>query len=522
VDEESIQPKAPLRVIGRYALYDPIAAGGMATVHLGRLLGPVGFSRTVAIKRSHPEMAADPEFVSMFLDEARLAARIRHPNVVSTLDVVALEGELFLVMDFVQGESLSRLMRASKLLEQKIPPEIACTILAGVLHGLHAAHEAKSERGEPLNIVHRDVSPQNILVGVDGIARVLDFGVAKAVGRVATTREGQIKGKLAYLAPEQLSGKNSRQSDIYAASVVLWEALTGERLFQADNPGELLNLVLYRKVAAPGELVKGLAPGLDAIVLKGLSRDPARRFATAREMAVELERKGGGQVSAVEVGEWVERIAKDAIATRAKKVAEIENYSPNDLGEANASSPRRSGAEEAAAIAAARQRGDIPHNTTTTVPELPYGARQPSGELGSAPTQSSMASISAYPPTDSRNGRARLRIVAGALALLVLVMATAMLLSKPAHNAAVTAASIAPVASIAPPLALGVAVSSEAPVAPEAAFPPGEIAVRPDAGVAAKPKLVQHVAPKKQAPDCSFPYIVDAKGIKHIRPECLH
>ena len=253
MDEESIQPKAPLRVIGRYALYDAIASGGMATVHLGRLLGPVGFSRTVAIKRSHPEIATDPEFVSMFLDEARLAARIRHPNVVSTLDVVALEGELFFVMDYVQGESLSRLMRASKLLEQKIPPAIACTILAGVLHGLHAAHEAKSERGEPLNIVHRDVSPQNILVGVDGIARVLDFGVAKAVGRIATTREGQIKGKLAYMAPEQLSGDNSRQSDIYAAAVVLWEVLTGERLFQADNPGELLNLVLHRKVPAPSE-----------------------------------------------------------------------------------------------------------------------------------------------------------------------------------------------------------------------------------------------------------------------------
>jgi eukaryotic-like serine/threonine-protein kinase len=519
VDEESIQPKGPLRVIGRYALYDPIAAGGMATVHLGRLLGPVGFSRTVAIKRSHPEMAADPEFVSMFLDEARLAARIRHPNVVSTLDVVALEGELFLVMDFVQGESLSKLMRASKLLEQKIPPEIACTIMAGALHGLHAAHEAKSERGVPLNIVHRDVSPQNILVGIDGIARVLDFGVAKAAGRVATTREGQIKGKLAYLAPEQLSGDNSRLSDIYSASVVLWEALTGERLFQADNPGELLNLVLYRKVQAPGELVKGLAPGLDEIVLKGLSRDPKQRFATAREMAVELERKGG-QVSAVEVGEWVERVAKDAIATRTKKVAEIENYAPNDLGEETTGSPRRAGAEEAAAIAAARQRGDIPYNTTTTFPELPHRARHPSSsELGSAPTQSSMASISAYPPTDSRSGRARLGIAAGTFALLLLVVTTAVLLSKPVRKESATTATVASTASSVGPPAPLPAASADTPSVTEPA-------AQPDAGAMAatvpKPKPAQRAVPKKQAPDCSFPYIVDAKGIKHIRPECLH
>jgi serine/threonine-protein kinase len=520
VDEESIEPKAPLRVVGRYALYEPIAAGGMATVHLGRLLGPVGFSRTVAIKRSHPEMAADPEFVSMFLDEARLAARIRHPNVVSTLDVVALEGELFLVMDFVQGESLSRLMRASKLLDQKIPPTIVCTIMAGVLHGLHAAHEAKSEQGAPLNIVHRDVSPQNILVGVDGIARVLDFGVAKAVTRVATTREGQIKGKLAYLAPEQLSGNNSRQSDIYSAAVVLWEALTGERLFQADNPGELLNLVLYRKIAAPGELIQGLPPGLDEIVLKGLSRDPAERFATAREMAVELERKGG-QVSAVEVGEWVERVAQDAIATRAKKVAEIENYSPNDLGEAHRLSRRRAGAEEAAAIAAARRQTEVRHNSAPTVAEVPNrSSHASSGELQSSPTQSSMASISAYPPADFRSGRSRPWFIVGATALIGLIVGTVMLSSKSGPGAAT--AAIAPVASAPTP-----AVSSASE--PAAAPPPTETTApaassRPETPAQAKPRPVTRAAPapKKPALNCDPPYFVDPQGIRHMRRECLH
>src|SRR5688572_13695305 len=164
----------------------------MATVHFGRLVGPVGFSRTVAIKRLHERLARDPDFVAMFLDEARLAARIRHPNVVPTFDVVAMEQELFLVMEYVQGDSLSRLMKVVRARNESVDPAFAVTIMTGVLHGLHAAHEATNERGEPLGIVHRDVSPQNVLVGVDGVPRVLDFGVAKAAGRAQTTKDGQL------------------------------------------------------------------------------------------------------------------------------------------------------------------------------------------------------------------------------------------------------------------------------------------------------------------------------------------
>src|SRR5690348_6055753 len=154
---------APVRVVGRYALYAEIAAGGMATVHFGRLLGPVGFSRTVAIKRLHPQFAKDPEFVSMFLDEARLAARIQHPNVVSTVDVVAMEEELFLVMDYVRGESFSRIIRGAKRQNIELPEGFISNVVACMLHGLHAAHEATDERGQPLDVVHRDVSPQNVL-----------------------------------------------------------------------------------------------------------------------------------------------------------------------------------------------------------------------------------------------------------------------------------------------------------------------------------------------------------------------
>jgi serine/threonine protein kinase len=210
--------EAAPRSIGRYVLYGEIASGGMATVHFGRLSGPAGFSRTVAIKRLHPQYAKDPEFVSMFLDEARLAARIRHPNVVTTLDVVTTGAEIFLVMEYVQGESLSRLLRAVRPMMTPADTRIVATIVSGVLHGLHAAHEARDEQGQPLRIVHRDVSPQNVLVGTDGVPRVLDFGVAKAAGRVQTTREGQLKGKLAYMAPEQVRGEVTRVTDVYSAS----------------------------------------------------------------------------------------------------------------------------------------------------------------------------------------------------------------------------------------------------------------------------------------------------------------
>src|SRR5262245_49932653 len=239
------------RVIGRYALHGEIASGGMATVYFGRLLGEAGFSRTVAIKCLHAQFAKDPDFTSMFLNEARLAARVRHPNVVPTLDVVSTDDELFLVMEFVQGESLSRLIRTMRGRNARIPPRIACAIVANALHGLHAAHEATTEQGEPLRIVHRDVSRQNILVGIDGVARVLDFGIAKATVNASNTRAGQLKGKIAYMAPEQIRGDVDCRTDIYAASIVLWEALTGMRLFGGEHEANIHYRILNEDAPPP-------------------------------------------------------------------------------------------------------------------------------------------------------------------------------------------------------------------------------------------------------------------------------
>ena len=188
-------------MIGRYAVYDQIAAGGMGTIHLGRIRGAVGAGSVVAIKRLHPENIEHTEFVAMFLDEARVTKHINHPNVVRTLDVVAAAGEVLIVLEYVTGATLAELGRQAEALGERIPIPILSTIISGMLRGLHAAHKATDGSGECLNIVHRDISPQNILVGIDGVPRVIDFGIAKAADNVQITREGELKGKLSYMPP---------------------------------------------------------------------------------------------------------------------------------------------------------------------------------------------------------------------------------------------------------------------------------------------------------------------------------
>jgi len=386
-------------VVGRYAFYEKkIASGGMATVHLGRLLGQVGFARTVAIKRLHPHLASDPDLVSMFIDEARLAARVRHPNVVPTLDVVATPGEVFLVMEYVAGESLARLLRTGP------PPlPIVAAIMAGVLYGLDAAHEAKSEQGEPLGIIHRDVSPQNVLVGVDGVAKLLDFGVAKADGRLQETQNGQVKGKLSYLAPEQLRGGSiSRQVDVYAAGVVLWESITGRRLFIADNEGAVITKILEGRIPLLSRITasnvtttlsdrafRGLER-LEWIALRALDRDPSNRFATAREMAREIER-ALPPATPSEVGEWVERTAHDVLATRASLVAEIESRS--SLPEAE------DGGSLAATLPIGATRAELPDETMRDHRPKPRAA-------GPGPASSPASSVAADVLAQSVRGRA--------------------------------------------------------------------------------------------------------------------
>jgi serine/threonine protein kinase len=494
-------PATNLRVIGRYALFDEIASGGVASVHLGRLLGPAGFSRTVAIKRLHPQFARDPEFLTMFVDEARLAARIRHPNVVPTLDVVSSEGEIFLVMEYFLGESFAKLLVLSKLAGGPPPVAVTCAIVASTLHGLHAAHEAKDERGEPLGIVHRDVSPQNILVGADGIARVLDFGIAKAQGRAQVTREGQVRGKMAYVAPEQfLGGKADRKADIYAASVVLWEALTGRRLFLGETEAQTVSRVLNDPVAAPGSIVAGITPALDRLVLRGLSRDPKDRHETAREMAQELEAVAP-PCTPHQVADWVEAVVGAALAERARAISRIEQFKELPTPGPSTVRPRvLASAEEPTAIEYRSGLNSAPTN------------EEPTG------TTEAFANVAR-----NRKRDAALLLVAIGLLLLVLVMLLVRSprprteTADPRPRAPTPAAPPAPVvepASSAPIPAVATVTApapSEVPDVPEV---PSAIAPRATAPVRNKPR------PKAQE-NCDPPYTIDEQGVRRYKMHCL-
>jgi serine/threonine-protein kinase len=324
---DELTPAGAPRQVGRCELFVEIAHGGMATVHLGRWLGAGGFVKTVAVKALHPQYARDPEFVRMFLDEARVVARIRHPNVMPIIDLVEHGGDLFIVMEYVHGVTLAHLLRQMHRRKEKIPVGIALRIMSGVLHGLNAAHEAKDAKGQPMKIIHRDISPENIMVGADGYARLIDFGIASALGRATTTQDGQVKGKPSYLAPEQVMGeKLDNRTDVYSASVVLWQALTGRKLFKADNMAAMSLKIIKGDRPAPSKLRDGITRELDAVVLRGMSVAPKDRFAEAELMAEAID-KLGGLASHREVGQWVRTVAAPRLE-RAQSILEAVEAAP--------------------------------------------------------------------------------------------------------------------------------------------------------------------------------------------------
>jgi serine/threonine-protein kinase len=368
----SSAPVATKRTIGRYDVRSVLGTGGMATVYLARQRGAAGFSRIVAVKAMQPAYASDAAFSKMFVDEARLAARVRHPNVVATIDVVETDGELLHVLEWIDGESIARLapvLDAKKRVEVPLP--IASAIMCGVLAGLHAAHEAKDERGEPLGLVHRDVSPQNVMVGVDGVPRVLDFGIAKARGRLHTTKDGSIRGKLPYMPPDQLQSKPvTRRNDIYAAGVVLWELITSRPLIEPGDEASVVMQILTGLAPPPSRYRTGCPPDLDDVVLKALESDPEKRFESAEEMALALERVVP-PATALSVGAWVRERAEGALRARRDAIEALER----EDDEAKEAAPP----EEAPSIKsrAAFAVGSAPAPSTSPPPTSPISRALP-------------------------------------------------------------------------------------------------------------------------------------------------
>jgi serine/threonine protein kinase len=327
--------------VGRYAIFDRIAAGGMASVHLARLSGSEGFSRVVAVKRMHQHFAENPDFKRMFSAEARLVARIRHPNVVPTLDVLVDRNELVIVMEYVHGESLQTLVKTACTRETPVPIDVLSAIMVSVLHGLHAAHEARDESGKPLGIIHRDVSPHNVLVGADGVSRVLDFGVAKAKHAHQKTDPGRLKGKFSYMAPEVIRGEEvTRRSDVFSAAIVCWELITGRKLFSGATDQDRMYAILGGAYPLPSSLRADVPGTLDRIVMKGLRPDPETRYASATEMALELERELTIASPRV-VGEWVTTLAGATLEQRAQLIHEIETSSISPILRQSVPPPER-------------------------------------------------------------------------------------------------------------------------------------------------------------------------------------
>jgi serine/threonine-protein kinase len=469
------------QVVGRYAIYQEIASGAVGSVRFARLVGPAGFARTVAVKVPHQNLAKDREFALMLLDEARLAARIRHPNVVPILDVVQTAGEILLVMEYVHGEALSKLDATAKNLGEPIPIAIAASLMTDTLHGLHAAHEATDERGEALGIVHRDVSPQNILVGVDGVARLVDFGIAKAAGRLQNTTDvsgGEVKGKYAYMSPEQARGEPvSRVADTFAAGIVLWELLTGERLFLGRTHAESLHRVLVGRIRPARAVNPDLPEAIDAMLVKALSRDPASRYQTAREMALDIE-ACVPPLRRSEVASWVDRMAKDTLAERAAALAEIERPGKETM---------------AGGFAAERRDGD-----------------ERDGE--------------------GSRGRARKRAlgIAGAVALAGLVSVAGVSVRHRAQARTSTPPATGASADVVPPGAPTTSPSTAAPAAAATLSAPasreptgaGRSATAPRATTRPAPSAPRTAGPKATRA-CDPPYSIDSRGREIFKPECM-
>jgi serine/threonine-protein kinase len=352
----------------------------MATVYLARRLAESSeIPRVVALKKLAPQFAKQPEFVAMFLDEAHLATRIRHPNVVSTYEFLRTGEGLGIVMDLVVGESLVQLVRGPDAISGRAPLGVVAAIVIDGLEGLHAAHEATDDTGRSLGLVHRDVSPHNLLVGADGVAKVIDFGVAKAAGRLQTTEVGVLKGKFAYMAPEQIQGKEvDRRTDVYAAGIVLWEALTARKLFLGSTNEELLEQrsAGTLEIPPPRGLNPAVSPALEAVTLRALRPAPGDRYESARAMALAI-REVVDVASPEEVAGWVLARAGEKLTRLDARRRELEDL-PAHAGD-GAAAPRQDAPPPPPARVA-------PHGVAIDIPE----AASPAGRESHSPSPSGL------------------------------------------------------------------------------------------------------------------------------------
>lgn len=498
----------PTITIGRYVLHREIARGGMATIHFGRLLGDEGFSRIVAVKRLHAELAQDEQFVAMFLSEARIASRVQHRNVVPVLDVATVDQEVILVQEYVHGVPLDLLLADMRRAEQRLPIALAVGIACQLLAGLQATHDTTDELGQPMHIVHRDVSPQNVMLAVDGSARLLDFGIATAGSQSQLGGERTYKGKLAYSAPEQLQRAATPQSDIYSASVLLWELLVGERMHGSKKGTELVPVVLSgtlprmrETLAAQGrwhamsEAEREQLEALEPVVQRGLAADTSERWTSAHDMEQALIACVAPAPGGI-LAEWARTTSGGFLALRARILATEEQrwrrLHPLD----NAAGMHGQGPARSA-------RNSIPPDVVETTT-----------------------------PAAKKTRRARLPLIAGcsvalAAALALLLPTTPM--TPPAakrRDETQPRSEASPAASLVAPRELAApAPVAEPPALAPLALPPRPLAVQPRAFRALQGSQKDEAVPldpaaAKRSDDCEVPYYYEGTK-KLFKSACL-
>jgi serine/threonine protein kinase len=517
-----------IETVGPYILHRQIARGGMATIHVARLIGDEGFSRIVAAKRMLPQFAEDAEFVSMFIDEAKIASKVQHQNVVKVLDVVTTGGEVILVQEYVHGVPLNALLDAARTGKERVPIAVAVSIASQILTGLHAAHETMGPRGS-LGIVHRDVSPGNVIVSVDGTALLLDFGVAKATMTAHITRAGTFKGKRSYSSPEQLRGAATRQSDIYSLAVVLWELLTGRRLHPSrqgeyDMLDQIMSGTLPTVTEALADQREHIDDGrwlqlraLEPIVIQGLAVDLNVRYPTAAAMdaaLISIVRPA----STGEVAAWVKTLGRDFLEKRDRVLAEEET----------------GWRTQAAGVARSRTTADSRRSRQTAA------ISQPMTELGTSPVPSRPTTPSETSAPQAGRTNLTIAILGGLAVMLSIAIVVATHGSGPEPSAPAPHVAEPPAIAPSAPEPDPTPVPAAAATNPTAAEPapaiesstPSDLLkpapdearakrseIAPTKTKATRPKALPSTQTKQHA-NCSPPYYFKATK-KIFKPQCL-
>jgi hypothetical protein len=497
----------PVELIGRYTLHAKIGAGGMASVHLGWISGAADFSRVVAIKRMHPRFLIEDQSATRFRDEARLSSRLLHPSIVQVLDVVEHSQELLIVMEYVHGVSIAALMQDAQLAGCRIPPSVVAGILIPALHGLHGAHEATDDDGYSIGVVHRDFSPQNIMVSTQGHAKVLDFGIAKARTHLHVTSSGSVSGKFGYLSPEQAQADTlDRRTDVFSAGIVLWEMLTGARLFGAQDITEAaaIHRVLNLPVPPPSTVNPDVSSKLDHVVLQALERSPGRRIPSAHAFALELESAIDAANPSM-VAAWVGHMCGKRLALLSRRLNRTRRcMRRSQPGAALAAPPAQQGTDEA---------------------PMPR------------PEQATAVTINERPSGRWRVRWGKVLAVGGVLVVLTVGLRLWPHLVGPAPMASTSSGvSPAPSAQTTPHIPLGLPPLNEVSTAAAASLKAGAGGVQPaspDGRARARAEKSRHLSKPSRAqlpavrseasprPNCDPPTYLDTDGIRIFKDECL-